>query len=199
MGAAVRLWQSRAAQETGCERAEATRRAGIAAQRSDAAKLAEPKFLDALAQFREAGDPRGEAQALGSLADDRHLRGRNSEAATGPEEALELLRECGDWRAAAIVLSNRAVLRMETGNRQEAAAAMREALEVALAAGDAADGTIVLSNLGPAQVYLGFWRRPKRPAAPSWTVAVPPATGAQPRKRRPILRTPSCGRGGSPT
>jgi tetratricopeptide (TPR) repeat protein len=78
--------------------------------------------------FREVGDSRGAANALGNLGASRIRQGHLEEALGLIEESLSLHRRVGNRRSGAVCLANFGRVHLELGNFEEARNRLHEAL-----------------------------------------------------------------------
>jgi non-specific serine/threonine protein kinase len=103
---------------------------------------------EALALWREVGDPRGEATSLDCLGYLAQGRGEYEHAAGLHEQALELANQAGDERIAGHALLNLGTTALHQGRYEHAAAHYSEALAQFRHVGDQRAAGSVLNNLG---------------------------------------------------
>jgi predicted ATPase/class 3 adenylate cyclase len=103
---------------------------------------------EALALWREVGDPRGEAMSLDCLGYLAQGRGEYERAAGLHEQALELANQAGDERIAGYALINLGTAAVYQGRYEQAAEHYSEALARVRRAGDKRAAGSVLNNLG---------------------------------------------------
>jgi tetratricopeptide (TPR) repeat protein len=116
---------------------------------------AEEKLLEALALYRELGDPYGQASVLNDLGNVAAGAGRLEEARTRYDECLSLRRQIGDLWGAAILLNNLGYLAHLNQAPGEAVEYLRQGLAIQRKIGDRYHIANCLSNLGAAQRALG--------------------------------------------
>ena len=109
----------------------------------------------ALALHREAGERRGEGNALAQLGIVHIQDGRVDEARAAWEAALALFREIGYRHGEGSMLSNLGVLHSQQGRVAEARALDEAALALARELGDGKLESNVLSNLGSLNASAG--------------------------------------------
>ncbi len=117
-------------------RAEAIGRAGALADRQGDHRIAEERYMQSRALFRELGDRRGEAKMLNNLGSLAFSRGDRELAEEWTRASLELLREPGDEDAIVTVLLNLATLAFDQGDHELARAQIQRCLSLLRGLGD---------------------------------------------------------------
>ncbi len=105
-------------------------------------------FLLAQAQYRKAGDPRGEAATAAELGGIAIEEGRMEEAINYLSEAAPAMRDGGHLEELSNVLVKLALARGAAGDTGGAVVAYREALEARARLGDAGGAAMIYMNLG---------------------------------------------------
>ena len=109
----------------------------------------------ALGHWRSSGDPRGEAQALATLAWLAWRRCRFVESRALSADSLALYRALGDERGIAQSLSNRGWVGLFDGAYNDAVASMTEALEIRRSLGDLRNIAFTQATLAWAHAAVG--------------------------------------------
>ena len=112
-----------------------------------------PCFEQALALYRELGDPPGEARAATNVANAYFVLGRFSEALAAGQRSLSIQRQFGKRYGEGITLDNLGCAYRELTRFDEAIECLRQALAIFRELGDRDAEADSLSDLGAA--YLG--------------------------------------------
>ena len=118
-------------------------------------KLSRQKFLEALPDYRLAGDTAGEADALTRIGDASADSGENDEAVKYYNLALPLWRSIGDLKAEAITLSNLAYAYDSLGDKKKAFEYYDQSLVPTRKVGDLRGEAITLNNIGLVYYSIG--------------------------------------------
>jgi predicted ATPase/DNA-binding CsgD family transcriptional regulator len=119
-------------------------------------------LLDALAAWRELGDPAGEARALAGLADVRASMGDYPTAVEAGEAALAIRRRLGDRAGMALVLGGLGTVAFRRGDIEHAARLWEEGLALQRALGDRYGQSAFLNNLAMVATRRGDPARAER-------------------------------------
>ena len=134
-------------------RAPALRAAGTLARRVGSGELAQARFRESIAIYRELGDERGLAEALRGLAPVMAYMGDHQAALALLEEAVALLRRLDDPPELAVALHHLGVALVQDGHAPRATALYEEALAMFRRLDNALGTAMCLVNLG-SQVLL---------------------------------------------
>ena len=150
-----------AARQAGGRGAEATALYYLAGidWRHDRYEQAESRLHDALALYRDAGDPEGTARALAGLGQVEYERGSYEEAGSLLQQAIDMHRENGAQASEAVALCKLGNVHERQGHYQDAEASYRRALAMFREAGNARGEAVALDRLGVIELRHGHFDR----------------------------------------
>jgi tetratricopeptide (TPR) repeat protein len=132
---------------------------GVAYLHMGKAELATSYFEKALALMREAGDRRGEGNALGNLGTAYADLGNAGRAVEYYKQYLELAREIGDRRGEGNALGNLGSAYLNLGEARQAIGYYEQQIQIAHEILDRYGESNALGNLGNAYAALGETRQ----------------------------------------
>jgi CHAT domain-containing protein/tetratricopeptide (TPR) repeat protein len=122
-------------------------------------KRALEKATEALTQFRAAGDPAGQVDALDLQARANQMLGNQKEALEQKEQLVALLRKMGERSDLAAALNNLAIAYSGLGMRKPALDTYGEALGLARGLDDRRGEAFLLSNIGDTHFRYGEYEK----------------------------------------
>ncbi len=120
---------------------------------------AESRLHDALALYRDAGDPEGTARALAGLGQVEYERGSYEEAGSLLQQAIDMHRENGAQVSEAVAVCKLANVYERQGRHEQGEASYQRALAMFREAGNARGEAVALDRLGVIELRHGHFDR----------------------------------------